>query len=89
MGFGNREAVFNSTHAKPFTLPKVGSWLVDHDPEQYAVENYAKALASSTKGKDFANSNRPMAVEYRPWTIDRLVDGIEKGEKTILDGDWN
>jgi len=89
MGVGNREARINSKSQGQLVLPKLGSWLVEHDPEQYAFDKYNEALAHIKDGKPFTNTNRPKGVEYKPWTIDGLVEAIEKGEPTILDGDWS
>ena len=66
-----------------------GKWMVEHDPEEYALRNYQQALECLRSGLPFKNSNTPPGVEYRPWTIDGLLEAQEKGEPTVLDGDWD
>ncbi|KAK3699218.1 hypothetical protein LTR37_016579 [Vermiconidia calcicola] len=66
-----------------------GKWMVEHDPEEYALQNYQQALECLRSGLPFKNSNTPPGVEYRPWTIDGLLEAQEKGEPTVLDGDWD
>lgn len=68
---------------------KLGSWIVDHDPEAYAEESYEAALAHLEKGTPFKNTNTPPGMVYKPWTIDGLLKAKENGEPTILDADWN
>ncbi|KAF2422981.1 FAD/NAD(P)-binding domain-containing protein [Tothia fuscella] len=65
-----------------------GTWLVDHNPEEYALDNFTSALANITTGAPFKNSNTPPGVAYQPWTMDGLAEALEKGEPSILDGDW-
>lgn len=69
--------------------PMPGKWLQEHDAEAYAIENYENALAHHRDGKPFQNTNRPKDIEYQPWTIEAIQDAWEKGEPTILDGDWS
>ncbi|CAK4030915.1 FAD NAD(P)-binding domain-containing [Lecanosticta acicola] len=71
-----------------FTLT-IGKWILDHDPEQYAKEKYAEALAHLKEGKSFQNTNTPPGMVYRPWTIDGLIAARERGEPTVLGGDWS
>lgn len=78
-----------SDTAKAKQPPVPGSWLFDHDPEEYVEENFESALAHLRDGTPFRNTNRPTKVDYRPWTIDGLVDALDKGVPTILDGDWS
>lgn len=67
----------------------VGRWMLEHDPEQYAKENYRPALDHIRWGTPFQNSNVPRGLQYKPWTIDSLLDAQSRGEPTILDGDWD
>jgi hypothetical protein len=89
MGVGNREARIKPKNSNAVALPKLGAWVLDHDPEQYAFKNYEQALSHISDGKPFQNTNRPTGVTYEPWTIEGLADALEKGEPTILDGDWS
>lgn len=65
-----------------------GTWLVDHDPEKYVYDNFNAALANVTTGAPFENTNTPPGIKYQPWTMDSLAEALEKGEPSILDGDW-
>lgn len=88
MGVANREGR-NSEKKLSKRPPVPGRWLSEHDPEEYAYENFDKALAHITDQGPFQNTNRPRGVEYAPWTIDELVDDLDNGRPTILDGDWS
>jgi 2-polyprenyl-6-methoxyphenol hydroxylase-like FAD-dependent oxidoreductase len=67
----------------------LGRWIVEHDPEQYAYENYQQALKHLMEGAPFQNTNTPPGHVYRPWKIDSLLAAQERGEQTVLDGDWD
>ena len=67
----------------------VGKWILEHDPEEYAVQNYDEALAHIMSGTPFRNTNTPPGLEYRPWTINGLLEAQRKGEPTVLDGNWS
>ncbi|KAK4553882.1 hypothetical protein LTR86_009057 [Recurvomyces mirabilis] len=75
--------------AKGPPVVHVARWMLEHDPEQYAIDNYGKALSHLTHGTAFENTNKPMNMKYRPWTIDGLLEARRKGEPTVLDGDWS
>jgi hypothetical protein len=84
----------HSSGAKNGTDPKknmvhVGRWMLEHDPNQYAKENYAAALDHLRSGTPFRNTNIPPGLQYKTWTIDSLLDAQGRGETTILDGDWD
>lgn len=66
-------------------IPK---WIINHDPESYALQNYVHALSHLTDGTTFVNTNIPPGLTYIPWTIDDLLLSHEKGEPSVLDGDW-
>jgi 2-polyprenyl-6-methoxyphenol hydroxylase-like FAD-dependent oxidoreductase len=85
--FTAKADVKNTTQKKP--QMHFGKWIVEHDPEHYAYDNYHKALDHLQTGAVFKNSNTPQGLVYRPWTIDGLLKASEKGEPTILDGDWS
>lgn len=66
----------------------LGAWLWNHDPEQYAIDNYDKALAHLQDGTTFQNTNVPRGYVHTPWTIDELLDP-KKAEEIWLAGSWN
>lgn len=59
-----------------------GRWITEHDPEEYALENYDAARECLRKGEKWVNSNTPPGMVYRPWTIDGLMDAYERGEES-------
>ena len=67
----------------------MGKWIFAHDPEAYAYDNFEMAAKHVTEGTVFQNTNIPPGMVYKPWTIDGLLDAKEKGEQTVLDGDWD
>lgn len=70
--------------------PMPGSWLWEHDAEAYVEEKFEKARQHlEDQTKPFQNTNWPKDVKNIPWTIDGLVKSLEKGERTIFDGDWS
>ncbi|KAJ5659885.1 hypothetical protein N7507_006336 [Penicillium longicatenatum] len=82
-----RSSNAKASQAKPIGL--LGSWVWQHDPEQYVIENYSKALANLTSGDLFHNTNIPAGYAYQPWTIDGVLKAMEMGEEIVLDGDWD
>lgn len=89
VGVARQGLRFKGSSEKQKEPPVPGRWLMDHDAEEYAEEKFEQALAHLTNGSPFHNTNRPSGVQYRPWTIDALIDALEKGEPTILEGDWS
>ena len=92
-GVLNRQILSSSSKPKEGSgkakMPHIGRWIIEHDPEAYALENYEAALAHLQNGEPFQNTNTPPGMVYKPWTIDSLIEAQEKGEPTVLDGDWN
>jgi hypothetical protein len=70
-------------------VPHIGRWIIEHDPEQYVIENYELARKHLFEGAKFRNTNTPPGLEYKPWTIDGLLEAQRRGEPTVLDGDWD
>lgn len=81
-----RSSNARASQAKPVGL--LGSWIWQHDPELYAIENYSKALDNLVSGSPFRNTNIPAGYVYQPWTIDEVLKAMEMGEEIVLDGDW-
>ena len=63
-------------------------WVTHHDPAQYALDNYHKALAHLVSETAFNNTNVPPGMAYIPWNIDDLLKAHADGKPTVLDGDW-
>lgn len=91
MGVARSRTRIQAEGARKFKEPPMpGAWLWEHDAEAYAVERFEEArgyLEDPTK-KGFVNTNCPK-TEYIPWTIESLEEALEKGEPTVLDGDWS
>lgn len=94
MGFKNRE-VFHNTDwdivaEYPETMGKmVGNWLINHDSEQYAYENYGRCAEHLLTGAQFKNTNSVPGYEYKPWTVKELLDASESGKSIQDEGDWS
>lgn len=82
----HRSSNAKASQAKPVGL--LGAWIWQHDPEQYAIENYSKALDNLVSESPFQNINMPVGYVYQPWTIDEVLKAMEMGEEIVLDGDW-
>lgn len=94
MGFKNREIYHNTdwdaVAKNPEVMGKmVGDWLVHHDPERYAYENYNRCAEHLLRGAPFRNTNSVPGYEYSPWTVKELLDASESGEPVQDEGDWS
>ncbi|KAJ5739745.1 hypothetical protein N7533_012529 [Penicillium manginii] len=94
MGFKNREIFHNTDWDAVAKNPKimgkmVGDWLVHHDSEQYAYENYAKCAEHLLKSTPFKNTNSVPGYTYKPWTVKELLNASESGELVEDEGDWS
>ncbi|KAH6950315.1 hypothetical protein BKA56DRAFT_506464 [Ilyonectria sp. MPI-CAGE-AT-0026] len=92
MGFKTRE-VWHLTNWDKFekgqTFPNVvGSWIVDHDPQQYAYDNYEKCASFLIKGTPFKNTNGVPGYTLKPWTIHELLSAADRGERLEDEGEW-
>ncbi|KAF4913610.1 FAD-dependent monooxygenase [Colletotrichum viniferum] len=66
-----------------------GAWLLKHDPEVYAYENYEACAAHLLHEKDFKNSNTIPGFPFKLWTVQELLEKADKGESIDDDeGDW-
>jgi hypothetical protein len=103
LGFKNRE-VFHSqdwaappedtshpTQTRQPEKPKkmVGDWLVRHDPELYARDNYEMCKRHLVFGTPFENTNAVPGYKYKPWTVKELLERSEKGEPDLDEGEWS
>lgn len=66
----------------------VGKWLVHHDPEQYAYDNYEACASHLTAGTLFENTNAVPGFPNKPWTVQELLEASDHGEKIVDEGDW-
>ncbi|KXG46427.1 Monooxygenase, FAD-binding [Penicillium griseofulvum] len=94
MGFKNRELFHNTdwdaVAKNPEVMGKVvGNWLVNHNPEQYAVENYGKCAEHLLNGAPFENTNSVPGYRYKPWTVQELLEASESGKTVQDEGDWS
>ncbi|RSL61468.1 hypothetical protein CEP54_006271 [Fusarium duplospermum] len=94
MGFKNRQQYHESTFkpAEEGTRPRfpmAGSWVREHDPEQYAYEMYGKCANHLVAGSPFQNTNYPRGHNFKIWTVEELREVAERGENIVDDGDWS
>ncbi|KAJ5900291.1 uncharacterized protein N7473_004361 [Penicillium subrubescens] len=94
MGFKNREVYHNTdwdaVAKNPEMMGKmVGDWLVHHDSEQYAYENYGACAEHLLKSTPFKNTNFVPGYTYKPWTVEELLGASESGEPVEDEGDWS
>jgi hypothetical protein len=94
MGFKNRELYhktdWDAVAANPKIMSKaVGDWVLRHDPEKYALENY-HACAQHLLGENpsFVNRNSVPGYEYVPWTVEELLAAQDSGVILKDSGDW-
>ena len=94
MGFKNREN-FHKTdwdavakNSEAVTKPNA-DWVVNHDPEQYAYDNYGNCVNHLLMGEPFTNTNIPPGYVFKPWTVKELMDASKKGIKIVDEGDWS
>lgn len=85
----NNSAVEGAKADPKKTAVHMGRWILDHDPEQYAYDNYKKALSHVADDRPFTNSNIPPGLVYKPWTIDEIQQAKEDGKTFDLGGDWD
>ncbi|KAL4994166.1 hypothetical protein BDV10DRAFT_189304 [Aspergillus recurvatus] len=93
MGFKNRELYhktdWDAVASNPEIMGKmVGNWLLMHDPEKYAYENYEKCKEFLLRGSLFTNTNAVPGYTYKPWTVKELLEASERGEGIVDEGEW-
>ncbi|KAF4168871.1 hypothetical protein CNMCM6936_000816 [Aspergillus lentulus] len=94
MGFHHREKFHNTdwdeVARNPDILSKTtANWIMRHNPEQYAYENYDSCARHILEGKDFQNTNTPPGYRYEPWTVKELMDASDRHEPVVDKGDWS
>ncbi|SPO06485.1 uncharacterized protein DNG_09175 [Cephalotrichum gorgonifer] len=94
MGFKNREIYHNTdwdaVSKNPEILGKmVGNWVVCHDPEKYAYENYTQCAEHLLTSTPFENTNAVPGYIYQPWTVKELLDASDSGKPVQDEGDWS
>ncbi|KAI1201232.1 hypothetical protein F5X97DRAFT_320603 [Nemania serpens] len=100
LGFSNAE-ILQATDWNKVKLdykraqPKAPRWIWQHDPEDYAYENYHKMAETIKEGIPFdqvntAPPNYPPGYRYQPWSIDQIMEDARNGKLVVLgDGDWD
>ena len=94
LGWENDERFHKANFVKgPIDLTKVQArvpkWIFTHDPEQYAIDNYAKAAACVVNGRKFHNTNLPPGHVPTLWTMEEVLALEAEGKKFDLSGDWS
>ena len=72
-------------------VPKVGNWVLKHDPEQYAYENFGTAFNHLVSDAPFTNTNIPKGYVHKTWTMASLAEQTSAGKSLSreLQGDWS
>ncbi|KAI3539446.1 hypothetical protein CSPX01_08892 [Colletotrichum filicis] len=94
MGFKNRENFhktdWEAAEKNPEAMTKtVGDWVLNHDPEQYAYDNYGKCVNHLLMMEPFVDTNIPPGYVFKPWTVKELLDASDNDIKVVYDGDWS
>lgn len=93
MGFRTNQLFHNADWDAIFKNPKVvlktvGDWILTHDPEQYAYDNYGNCANHILMGTPFQNTNAVPGYTYKAWTVKELLDAAARGEPIVDEGDW-
>ncbi|KAJ0115630.1 FAD-dependent monooxygenase fsr3 [Diaporthe amygdali] len=85
IGFKSREAFHRTNWDEAATNPRsiakfTGAWLLKHDPELYAYENYEACAAHLLHRKEFKNTNTVPGFPFKLWTVQELLDKSDRGE---------
>ncbi|RHZ67176.1 uncharacterized protein CDV56_109471 [Aspergillus thermomutatus] len=94
-GKSNAPLAFHNTDwdevaRNPDLLSKTtADWIMRHNPEQYAYDNYDACAQHILTGKAFQNTNIPPGYSYKPWTVKELMDASDRREPVIDEGDWS
>lgn len=81
----------NPRKANP-ALPK---WIFNHNPEDYAYENYEKVVQLVQKNIPLDEDtdvppNYPPGYKYQPWNIEKIMDDMRNERPFDLGpGDWS
>ncbi|GFF48251.1 monooxygenase [Aspergillus udagawae] len=94
MGFHHREKFHNTDWDEVARNPDIFSkttanWIMRHNPEQYAYNNYARCARHILEGEAFQNNNIPPGYRYEPWTVKELMEASDSHEPVIDEGDWS
>ncbi|KAI9666749.1 MAG: hypothetical protein M1831_001524 [Alyxoria varia] len=100
LGFSNAELLQETDWEKVKldprrAAPKLPKWIFNHDPEEYAYENYDKSVDSMNRGVDMADEDRippnyPPGHKYEPWNIETIMEDMRQGKSVDLGpGDWS
>lgn len=93
MGFRHRETFHNTDWDAVAKNPDIlshttATWIMRHNPEQYAYDNYGKVVNHLLKGAPFENTNLPPGYKYKPWTVKELMDASDRKQPIVDEGDW-
>ncbi|ORY63491.1 uncharacterized protein BCR38DRAFT_344406 [Pseudomassariella vexata] len=85
MGIETREFYHHSSWEdvmrNPEALGVVGPWIVRHDAEKYAFENFEQCAEHVKNGAPFENTNTPPGKKYEPWTVKGLQEEVDQNSR--------
>jgi hypothetical protein len=94
IGFKSREAFHHTNWDEAAKNPRgiakfTGKWLLHHDPELYAYENYEACAAHLLHQKPFTHTNTVPGFPFKPWSVEELLEKSSKGESIEdAEGQW-
>ncbi|KAK0207111.1 hypothetical protein DFS33DRAFT_1257629 [Desarmillaria ectypa] len=88
MGLKTREKLHHTNLELVLQNPQafgkmVCTWLLKHDSEKYAYDNYAACAKHVMDGTSFTNTNIPPGYIYEPWTVEGLLGAVREGEESV------
>ncbi|KIV98920.1 hypothetical protein, variant [Verruconis gallopava] len=85
MGFDTREFYhhpnWDNMMKHPEALGVVRPWILEHDAEKYAIDNFAACAKHIIEGAPFENNNGPPGEKYVPWKISELLETAERNRQ--------
>lgn len=93
MGFKARElwhkTDWDATIEDPLIFARIWApWLIEHDPEMYARENFAACAECLNKGEKFQNTNGVPGYKFQHWTVQSLTESSKDGLMPADEGEW-
>lgn len=99
LGFANRREMHHAggmdatvKRAAQGSPMGMANWIWTHNPERYATDTFAKALAHLEVGARFENTNIPKGFKWETWTMEEELEKEKQGITTPdlkLNGDWS
>ncbi|KAF8854879.1 FAD/NAD(P)-binding domain-containing protein [Acephala macrosclerotiorum] len=100
LGFANADLLQDTNWEKVKLNPRKATpmlpkWIWNHDPENYAEDNYKKVVASIQNDVSWQDDssippNYPPGYKFEFWSIEQIIEDKKLGRETVLGaGDWS